>query len=301
MIYTQSTSLRDEKGLLKQGVTYAYDNIGRVNWRAMLPPQYLFVNPDYEKEVCVRQKVESKWDIDVTKVEDKQLLITLAGLKYLARLRGIKRVSVTQLHVSPTEVTSACEIEFIPNFEDPCGLTVSAQASASLYSVSGKFQLYLAAFAQNRAFTRACKDALGIEILGFEEVDFKASAAFEKNLKEGKNPLMDFAASTSAPVSDTSLDSVLEKDGHKPHDHLRQLCKEHNISFDVLKARAIEYRSELIYDQKIAAGESIDPAYDPVNWTGINKESIPQRDVWTLITKIQEAAEKKGKKAKEKK
>lgn len=287
--------LRDERGLLKTGVTYVFDNMGRVAWRAMLPPEYLFVNPDFETEIKMQQKVESKWDIDVTKVKDKQLLITLAGLKYLARIRGLKRISVTQLHVSPTEVTSACEVEFIPNYEDPAGLTVTAQASASLYSVSGKFQLYLAAFAQNRAITRAIKDSLGIEVLGYDEVDFKASAAFEKSLKEGNNPLV-VAAQVTAQLA--APEPPAPKETHDPHGRLRQICTEKSISFDVLKARAIEYRAELTYDIETAAGNKVDPAHDPINWTGINEESIPRKDVWTLIGKIQDAATKKGKKVK---
>jgi hypothetical protein len=269
---------RDDNGLIKN-FPYKFDELNRIDWRALIPAKYLYVNPDYETEIKVRQNVKNKWDVDVTKCEDKELLVTLAGLKYLARLRGVDAVKVHDLHVSPTEVTSVCSIRFSPNFENPEGLTVEAQASASLYSVSGKFQLYLAAFAQNRAFVRAAKDALGIEILGFEEVDFKASRAFEEAVKGGNNPLLDNARAASAPREEAKTQTIAGFDGNAVLSRrCAELDKAGSHSFDKIKAHALTVRGEL---------ES-----DPESWSDFS--SIPRKDSFVLLGKINDAADKKA-------
>jgi hypothetical protein len=278
---TPPPDLRDDNGLLKS-INHPRNPLGGVDWRKMIPPEYLYVSPDHQVEVMTTQNVRSKWDIDVSKCEDKQLLITLAGLKYLARLRGIQSAPAPTVHVSPTEATCVCSIEFVPNFENPDGLVVSGVGCASVYSVTGKFQLYLGTMAHNRAYTRAVRDALGIEILGYEEVDFKASAAFEKQLKEGSNPLI-----PSPPVAEPQFATSYTPD---PLGLLQERCDKGNISFDVLKARAIEYRAELVYAVAMSAGEKMADSFDPVNWKGFTKDSISMGDALTLIDKIDAAS-----------
>lgn len=267
-------NLRDENGLLI-GLNYPRNTEGSINWRAMLKPEHLYVNPEFEEEIKTRFNVKSRKDIDVTKVEDRQLLITLAGINYLARLRGIKSITPNNLFVTPTEVTSVCTVEFIPNFENPDGLIIGAQASASLYSVSGQFQLYLATFAQNRAFVRAVKQALGIEILGKDEVDFVAAKKFKESLNSGENP----------------LEQVLkpkEKEESKlvditPNQHLRTVCNE--------LSKKGSHSFEKIKEQSVANKDSFES--DPNDWA--DWDSIPRRDVWTLLSKVKDAAEKKKK------
>lgn len=281
-------SFRDDEGLIRN-VDYPRDTLGRVDWRKLVQPAHLYVSPEYQVEVMTRQNVKSKWDIDVTKCEDKELLITLAGLKYLAHLRGVESVQPSDLHVSSTDVTSVCTIRFSPNFENPDGLTVGAQASASVHSVSGKFQLYLSAMAQNRAYTRAVKEALRIEILGFEEVDFKASRAFEDAIKAGSSPLVTATQSAVTPEP-----AERDKFSTQPFGFLEKLCVERGITFEKLKVRAIELRDELEFAQGTARGDKINESFDPANWTGFNEESIMPRDAITLIDKIKAA--KKAKK-----
>lgn len=285
----QPTFLRNQDGLLAN-VEYYRDALNRVDWRKMIHSQYLYVSPDYQVEAMVRQNVKSKWDIDVTKCEDKELLITLSGLKYLAHLRGIRAIHPPILHATSTEVVCSCSIEFEPNFENPDGLISSGAGTASLYNVSGKFQLYLSSMAHNRALTRAIKDALRIEILGADEVDFKASAAFEKSLKDGDNPLISKPVHESAPTETSYKPS--------PTGLLNRVCDENGISFEKLKGRAIELREELEYAKTIGRGEKMNESFDPANWTGFNEESIAGLDALTLIDKINAA--KTGKKAKKK-
>lgn len=287
---TEPTELRDENGLIK-GVTYPRDPLGRIDWRKLIQPAHLYVSPDYQVEVMTRQNVKTKWDIDVTKCEDKELLITLAGLKYLAHLRGILSTSQPTLHVSATEVVCTCSIEFEPNFENPNGLVSSGTATASLYNVSGKFQLYLSSMAHNRALTRAIKDALRIEILGFDEVDFKASRAFEDALKTGDNPLVAHAQARVPAAAQEP--EPKDKFSTQPFGFLEKLCVEKGITFEKLKARAIELRAELEFDQGTARGEKIAESFDPANWTGFNEESIMARDAITLIDKIKAAKKSK--------
>ncbi len=66
--------------------------------------------------------------------------------------------------------TVACTILFIPNYESPCGLEVTAIAQASLENVGGEYAKYLEVIASNRAFVRAVKEGLGIQTLSEEEI-----------------------------------------------------------------------------------------------------------------------------------
>ena len=126
-------------------------------------------------------------------------------------------------------------------------------------------------------------------VLGFEEVDFKASKAFEEALKKGENPLLVKAAPTQEPEAPTASYTP------DPLGILQNLCDEREITFEVLKARAIEYRAELVFAQAIARGDKMSEGFDPVNWTGFNKESITMGDALTLIDKIKAAKKVKKK------
>ncbi len=249
----------------------------RINWRALVPTEFLYVKPEWQSSVLMQQGVLREEQIDLTKVEDSKLRIKIGGISHVAHLRGIKSIIPSGLVVTPTEVTSICTVEFLPNAENPQGLTVGAQASASLYSVTGKFQLYLATIAQNRAFVRAVKQALQINILGDDEVDDKASKAFEEALKKGENPLIQKSVETAEPVSG--------KPDIKAWERVRTVATQKGFTFEQIRTRAQEVYEKCKTDAELAKTSRLNT--DPATWTGF--ESLEGGDAYTLLTLMDKA------------
>jgi len=252
------TFIRNAQGLI-EGIIYPRKPTGEVDWRALIRPEHLYINREYQTELETRFNRKLK-DILVTEVEDKQLLILLAGIKDLARLRGYRSVRQSIYNVGPDKAVATCEIEFIGNFETNGNPVVfSDVGSASLYSVSGTFQLHLEAIAANRAFVRAVRNYLGVNIVGKDEFDVTANKAYEKTLKE--------KSSASAAESDKPAG------GFQPYHTLEKLCNERKpqkITFAALQKRATDL---------VAAGSALFVS-DPIKWSGF--ADIPPRDVFTL-------------------
>lgn len=246
---------------------------GRVNWRKHIPPQHLYVNPDYEEQLCARFNVKSRYDIDVSKVPDNQLLVALAGWQELLRLRGYKSLRYPILQSRDGACSATCEIEFTGNFETNMQPVIhSESAGASYHSVSGKFQLHMEAMATNRAFARCVRTFLNVPIYGKDEFDPEANKAFEAKLKSGENPLI-VPKDEETAKQDMSID---------PWGHFKAKCQNRKkpISFEAIKASALENK--------------IDFTSDPATWVGFDREQgIPQRDIFTLSSKIDEAEAKK--------
>jgi len=264
---------RNADGLI-EGVEYARNADGSINWRAMIKPAHLYINREYESELKARFNKKSVWDIDVTQVEDKHLLILLAGIKDLARLRGYRSVRQKVDSVTNEKAVVTCEIEFIGNYEtggEP--IVFSDVGSASLYSVSGTFQLHLEAIAANRAFVRCVRNALGVNIVGKDEFDARANSAYSEDLaKNGRSPILAVAKEGfTAEVSGFTVQ-------HKLAEKCTSLGAEY--TFEKIKERAMQLKEQF--------------KSDPATWTGFD-ESIPQPDCFTLLDKLREVAEKKAK------
>lgn len=253
---------RLENGLL-EGTEYVYLDDGRIDWRSMIKQEFLAVQSDKKEDVEKRYGKKVK-DINLHDVEDYNLIILLGGIKDLLRMRGFKSVKQEVNSVSEREVVCTCTIEFIPNFEtngEP--FIFSDVASASVHSVSGVFQLHLAAIAANRAFVRCVRNALGVNIAGKDEFDINANKAFlTKNA----------TAQIEAP----------DNSGFAPSNILQNKCKDLGISFDKLKERSITLKGELKLNS------------DPSTWTDFS--SIEHLDAYTLISRISSDSEKKAKK-----
>lgn len=172
---TTSFFKRDENGLI-DGVDYIFDEQGFVNWRAMIKPEHLFVNKDWFES---REKEIPK---SIDGLEDSQILIKLAGIKDLARLRGYKKVSYQIERCELDHVHVQCTIEFIPNFEtNNESVTFSSIANATVYNTDNFGTRFLDPICENRAFIRCVRNFLGIHIAGDEEIDKSNSS---KNILE---------------------------------------------------------------------------------------------------------------------
>ena len=142
-----------------ENVKYEFTLDGSVNWRKMIKPEFLVANRDITAET------------DISKLEDRELIILLGGLKDLASIRGYTSVEY-KVHKSSAEyVCTSCRITWIPNFEttgeDP--IIFEAIADAHLNNTEGFSQMYLGAIAENRAFCRAVRNFLRINIVAKEE------------------------------------------------------------------------------------------------------------------------------------
>lgn len=158
---------RNEIGLLNNTL-YKYNEDGTVDWKAMVKPEFLVPNKD---------KFPSGTDftaIDVTQLDDSQLLILLGGIKDIACMRGFTKVDYNVITARQDYVAVKCNISWIPNYETAMlPVKFSALADAHFENTSGFGNKFLMAIAENRAFIRAVRNFLRINIVGQDEIDPK--------------------------------------------------------------------------------------------------------------------------------
>lgn len=151
---------RNEYGLL-ENIDYKFTSDGFVDWKAMIPKtkEHYAINKDRTKEE------------DITKVDDKDLLLLLFAFKELVRIRGINYIRYPILQLGQDECSIVCEISWLPNFETE-GRTVisSGCGSANFRNTKGFGSNFLTPIGENRAFVRCVRNYLGINILGFDEL-----------------------------------------------------------------------------------------------------------------------------------
>jgi hypothetical protein len=161
------TTTRNEFGLINNGsVKYVYTPEGFVDWRAMINPKHLAVHKfNFER----RGKPVPQ---SITGLDDKDLLILLPGIKELAQLRGFKSVSYTVTTPHPHYVVASCSIAWIPNFEtENREIVFTAIGDASKENTTGFGKDFLGPIAENRAFVRAVRNFLKIEIMSKDEIN----------------------------------------------------------------------------------------------------------------------------------
>lgn len=162
---------------LIEGTEYKFNDDGSINWRAMIKSEHLYPNRDWfeSRKMQMPDSIEG--------LGDHQLLIKLAGIKELARLRGFSSVQYKLQTVSSTYATAICEICWIPNYETGgISQTFSSTANATYDNCSGFGVKFLEPIAENRAFVRAVRNYLNIHIVGDDEVDkSKNKVAYEES------------------------------------------------------------------------------------------------------------------------
>jgi hypothetical protein len=157
---------RDNYGLL-ECIDYIFNQDNTINWRAMINKEHLVPNRDAFKN----QKDINLKEIDVSTLQDNQLLILLAGLKELAQIRGYKNVRYDVIQAQPDYVAVKCTIDWLANFETSNEVvSFSALADAHLDNTKDFAKNFLMAIAENRAFVRAVRSFLKINIVGNDEM-----------------------------------------------------------------------------------------------------------------------------------
>lgn len=197
---------RNKYGLIEDNnIKYIYNDDGIIDWRAMVKTQYLVPN---------RQKTQ---ETDVSKLEDKDLLILLGGIKELAQIRGYTDVSYKVVAASDSYFATSCKITWIPNYEtENRTVTFEALADASLQNTKSFAKFFLAAIAENRAFVRCVRNFLKINIVSQEEL--------------GDVKIIDDSSSNENPTS--------------PYVLLEKIMKEKSINFETLKKKLIKEKFE---------------------------------------------------------
>ena len=176
---------RDDNGLL-EGINYIYNEDGSINWRAMIKPEHLVVFREKRQEVEEKygKKIE---ELDLTQVDDKYLLILLSGIKYLARIRNYISIIPKVDYVSSQRCVVTTVIKWAPNFETNNAIIEFGDVgSASIENTFSFAQQYLEPIAANRAFVRAVRNFLGINIVAYDEVG--PNKKEEENFSSGFKP-----------------------------------------------------------------------------------------------------------------
>lgn len=208
--YIDKVSLfsRDINGFLNC-IDYKFNDDNTINWRGMIKPEYLVPNRDKFKDINLK-------DIDITTLQDNQLLILLGGIKELAQIRGFNSVKYDVLESRPDYVSVKCTINWIGNYETNFReVEFSSLADAHWDNTHNFAKNFLMAIAENRAFVRAVRNFLKINIVGSDEM------GGSKN--QIQSPLEESGGTGSHPVS------LLEK-----------TMLDYNIPFEKIKDGAIK-------------------------------------------------------------
>jgi hypothetical protein len=159
---------RDEFGFLNS-IDYIFNDDSTINWRAMVKPEYLVVNRD-----AFKNNPDALNDIDISTLPDSKLLILLAGIKELAQIRGYKGVEYEVIQARPDYVAVKCTIEWSANYETGNkSIKFSSLADAHWDNTHNFAKNFLMAIAENRAFVRAVRNFLKINIVGSDEIGGK--------------------------------------------------------------------------------------------------------------------------------
>ena len=237
------TIKRNEHGLL-EGIKYSYQDDGLIDWRKMVKNEHIVPNRYNTSET------------DVTKLKDKDLIILLAGLKDVAQMRGIKSVKYNIVTASPEYVCMKCGITWSGNYEtEGEDVYFESTADAGLNNTEGFGQIYLAAIAENRAFCRAVRNFLKINIVAKEEIA----------PNKGKQ------ASTTKVTTPSAMFSSQSSVSMSPDSFLLTILKENNITFEQVRNKLIEENNT-----------------DAKKWSSV--KDIPHLTAFEIIDRIQKKA-----------
>jgi hypothetical protein len=194
---------RNQYGLIEdKSLNYIFNDDGTINWRKMVKTEHLVPN---------RQKTQ---ETDVSKLQDKDLLILLGGIKELAQIRGYTSVEYKVVAASENYFATSCKITWLPNYETGGKeIVFESLADASVNNTKSFARFFLAAIAENRAFVRCVRNFLKINIVSQEEL--------------GDAKLLDEGSSIND--NPTSPQSVLEK-----------VMKDKAITFEQLKKKLVK-------------------------------------------------------------
>lgn len=206
---------RNPDGLLNN-IKYTYNDDGFINYRAIIPLEYLYVNPSNKSRIEKKYgKKYEELDITADKIEDVDLVINLSGIRFLGKIRGITNLDFDIKEASETYCAVKAVIHFIGNFETG-NRTVSYSdcANANLQNTNGFGQRYLVEMACNRAYCRTVRSFLGISIVSREELS-------------GNDNVESVESQSNGEINDLVV-------------KLEELVKSANLTFDDVKKKLVK-------------------------------------------------------------
>ena len=173
---------RNEFGLI-EGINYVFQEDGGVNWKAMVDPKFLYLNPDMKR----RNKIETKYGKKFEeikpledKVDDTDLVISLGGIRQLAKLRGVSSVHHTIKESNEHYASVNCVVYFIPSYEsEGREIRYSDNACAHFDNTNGFGKSYLLEICSNRSFCRCIRAYLNLSIVSAEELGGQTNGSSE--------------------------------------------------------------------------------------------------------------------------
>lgn len=199
---------RNKYGLLE--IDYKFNEHGFIDWRGMVSPEFLYVNPDQKRRAKIESKYKKKYEeIDPISdnVEDVDLIIMLGGLKQILKMKGFTSVNYVIKESTESYASVTCSITFLPSYESNYQpLVYSENACATLNNTNSFAKNYLLEIASNRALARCIRSCCNINIVSREEL--------------GGNQQED--------------EKLLQSNSLQPHTILSNLLKDKNISFKEL-------------------------------------------------------------------
>lgn len=244
---------------LLEGIDYKYKEDGSVDWRSLIKPEFLVFN------LSLKDEIEAKYgkpleELNPLDVEDRYLLILLGGIKELAFIRGFKSVQFKPLSCSGDYISVGCSIKWMGNyetwFED---IEFEALGDASLTNTHSFASNYLAAIAENRAFTRCVRNFLRINIVGKDEIG------------PSKNKEQSYATEFSTGSGANEKTYPLTE----PRGVLQNILNKRKVSFDGFKAGWIKLGNE-----------------DAANWNSL--DDIPTEQIFSIIERISRKKKEKA-------
>jgi hypothetical protein len=184
---------RDSNGLLNDKA-HVFTLDGFVDWRKMIDSKYLVANlakfPDGTHQSSLK----------VDELEDSQLLILLGGIKDLANIRGYTKLEYKVHSCSNSYVAVSCKIKWLSNYETNfMEVESESLADAHLDNTKSFAKDFLMAIAENRAFVRAVRNFLRINIVGSDEMG------------DSKNGVASTPTEESPAISSTHPSNVLKE------------------------------------------------------------------------------------------
>lgn len=250
---------RNEKGVI-ESLKCEYNEDGSLNWRAMIPKEFIKVNRQAFPEGQVPDSIDG--------LPDNKLLILLGGIKWAAAARGLTSRKTKVDYVTDGHAVCTVDVSFIPNFENPEGLHYSDCGAATIQTTNGFGRLFLETIAANRAFVRAVRNALGINIVGQDEI-----APQDKN---GVVPQPEPESESQNIVGSQAQDSLRDR---MTKYFTKKAVKD--IAFEAFKERDITFQEFKDY----VISKAI-PRIDAEKW-GDDWKSVPGEECFLLMNKIQ--------------
>lgn len=153
-----------------QNIQFILNEEGKIDWRKMIPPKFLYPNPQQKDRVeKILGKSIKDFNPEVDKLPDNLLCILLPGIMWLSLARGINKVLFSIGSSSLEYASVSCTVSFTPISESTVE-TYGGCGSASLATTNDFGRNYLLEIASNRAFCRAVRNALGINIVAADEL-----------------------------------------------------------------------------------------------------------------------------------